>query len=59
MMKTNYEKCGIDFLKQKRFPAKDKGKYNTPTNNIVMISIKEFEDVQINHTIIKHNTEIM
>ena len=59
MMKTNYEKCGIDFLKQKRFPAKDKGKYNTPTNNIVMISIKEFEDVQINHTLVKHNTEIM
>jgi hypothetical protein len=59
MMKTNYETCGIEFLKQKRFPAKDKGKYNTPTNNIVMISIKEFEDVQINHTIIKHNTEIM
>jgi hypothetical protein len=59
MMKTNYETCGIEFLKQKRFPAKDKGKYNTPTNNIVMISVKEFEDVQINHTLIKHNTEIM
>ena len=59
MMKTNYEKCGIDFLEQKRFPTKEKGKYNTPTKNIVMISIKEFEDIKINHTIIKHNTEIM
>jgi len=59
MMKTNYKKCDIDFLEQKRFPTKEKGKYNTPTKNIVMISIQEFEDIQINHTIIKHNTEIM
>ena len=59
MMKTNYKKCDIDFLEQKRFPTKEKGKYNTPTKNIVMISIKEFEDIKINHTIIKHNTEIM
>ena len=48
----------IDFLKQKRFPAKDKGKYNTPTNNIVPNAAAN-DDVQINHTIIKHNTEIM
>jgi len=31
MMKTTYKKCEIEFLDQKRFPAKDKGKYNTPT----------------------------
>ena len=59
MMKTNYKKCDIDFLEQKRFPTKEKGKYNTPTKNIVMISIEGFEDVEINHTKIKHNTEIM
>jgi hypothetical protein len=59
MMKTNYKKCDIDFLEQKRFPTKEKGKYNTPTKNIVMISIKEFEDIKINHTLVEHNTEIM
>ena len=59
MMKTNYKKCDIQFLEQKRFPTKEKGKYNTPTKNIVMISIEEFEDIEINHTKIKHNTEIM
>ena len=59
MMKTNYKKCDIQFLEQKRYPTKEKGKYNTPTKNIVMISIEEFEDIEINHTKIKHNTEIM
>tara|TARA_R100001129_G_scaffold108969_1_gene74801 strand:+ start:82 stop:1713 length:1632 start_codon:yes stop_codon:yes gene_type:complete len=59
MMKTNYKKCDIQFLEQKRFPSKEKGKYNTPTKNIVMISIDEFEDIKINHTKIKHKTEIM
>ena len=49
----------IQFLEQKRYPTKEKGKYNTPTKNIVMISIEEFEDIEINHTKIKHNTEIM
>ena len=59
MMKTTYQKCEIEFLDQKRFPAKDKGKYNTPTKNIVKISIKEFENVPIHHTNIKHKTEIL
>ena len=59
MMKVNYKKCNIEFLEQKRFPTKEKGKYNTPTKNVVAISIEEFEDIQINHTKIKHNTEIM
>ena len=58
-MKTNYKKCGLEFLEQKRFPTKEKGKYNTPTKNIVSVSVEEFEDIKINHTIIKHNTEIM
>ncbi len=59
MMKVNYKKCDIQFLEQKRYPTKEKGKYNTPTKNIVAIDIKEFEDIVINHTKIKHNTEIM
>ena len=59
MMEVNYRKCDIKFLEQKRYPTKEKGKYNTPTKNIVMISIEEFEDIEINHTKIKHNTEIM
>ena len=52
-----------DFLDQKRFPTKEKGKYNTPTKNVrknlVSINIEQFEDVKINHTKLKHNTEIM
>ena len=59
MMKVNYKKCDIQFLEQKRFPTKEKGKYNTPTKNIVMIDVSEFEDIVINHTKLKHNTEIM
>ena len=59
MMKDTYKDCGIEFLDQKRFPTKDKGKYNTPTKNIVKISIKEFENVPIHHTNIKHKTEIL
>jgi hypothetical protein len=59
MMGASYEKCGIEFLEQKRFPTKEKGKYNTPTKNVVKISVNDFEDIKINHTIIKHNTEIM
>ena len=59
MMKVNYKKCNIEFLEQKRFPTKERGKYNTPTKNVVAISIEEFEDIQINHTKINHNTEIM
>ena len=58
MMKT-YKDCKIEFMKQKRFPTKDKGKHNTPTKNIVKISVKEFEDVPIHHTQIKHKTEIL
>ena len=59
MMKSNYKQCDIQFLEQKRYPTKEKGKYNTPTKNIVMIDIAEFKDIVINHTKIKHNTEIM
>jgi hypothetical protein len=59
MMKKTYKKCDIEFLDQKRYPAKEKGKYNTSTKNIVMINIEEFEELPINHTILKHNTEIM
>jgi len=59
MMKNNYKECGLEFIEQKRFPTKEKGKYNTPTKNVISVSIKEFEDVKINHTKIKHITEIM
>ena len=58
MMKT-YEKCEIEFVDQKRFPSKEEGKYNTPTKNVVKISIKEFENVPIHHTKTKHKTEIL
>jgi hypothetical protein len=59
MMEATYKKCEIEFLDQKRFPTKDKGKYNTPTKNIVKISIKEFENVPIHHTKLQHNKEII
>ncbi len=58
MMKT-YEKCEIEFVDQKRFPSKEEGKYNTPTKNVVKISIKDFENVPIHHTETKHRTEIL
>ena len=37
----------------------EEGTYNTPTKNIVKISVKEFENVPIHHTQIKHKTEII
>ena len=59
MMKNTYKDCDIEFLEQKRFPTQEKGKDNTPTKHIVKISIKEFENVPIHHTQIKHKTEIL
>lgn len=59
LMEKNYKDCEIKFIEQKRFPSKEKGKHNTPTKNIVSISIKKFEEIIIKHTRIKHNTEIM
>ena len=59
MMEGTYKDCGIEFLEEKRFPSKEEGKYNTPTKNIVKISIKEFENVPIHHTKLKHKTEIL
>ncbi len=53
------KECGIEFLDQKRFPSKVKGKYNTPTKNVVKISIKEFENVPILHTKLKHQKDII
>jgi len=58
-MRKTYKECDIQFLDQKRFPTKEKGKYNTPTKNVVMISIKDFEEVPIHHTTLKHNTDII
>jgi hypothetical protein len=59
MMKKTYKDCGIEFVDQKRFPRKEEGRDNTPTKNIVKISIKEFENVPIHHTQLKHKTEIL
>ena len=59
MMEVTYEKCGIEFMEQKRFPSNTKGKYNTPTKNIVKISIKDFENVPIYHTRLKHQKDII
>ena len=60
MMVKTYEKCEIEFMEGKRFPKnKDQPKSNTPTKNVVKISIKEFENVPIHHTQIKHKTEIL
>ena len=59
MMVKTYEKCEIEFMEGKRFPKKDQLKSNTPTKNVVKISIKEFENVPIHHTQIKHKTDIL
>jgi hypothetical protein len=60
MMVKTYKDCGIEFMEGKRFPKKkDQPKSNTPTKNVVKISIKEFENVPIHHTKTKHKTEIL
>ena len=59
MMEVTYEKCEIQFLEQKRYPTKEQGKYNSPTKNVVMINIEQFEHVPIIHTKLEHKTEIM
>jgi len=59
MMIKTYKDCEIEFLEEKRFPSKEEGKYNTPTKNIVKISVKEFENVPIHHTLTEHKTDIL
>ena len=59
MMKKTYKDCEIKFLESKRFPRKEEGTDNTPTKNVVKISIEEFENVPIHHTQLKHKTEIL
>jgi len=59
MMESIYKSCDVQFLDQKRFPTKEKGKYTASVKNVVQINIKDFEEVPIHHTKIKHNTEIM
>ncbi len=58
-MQVIYKDCEIEFLEQKRFPSKESGKYNSSTKNIIQINVKEFEEVPIHHSQIKHKTEIM
>ncbi len=59
IMQHTYRECEIQFLEQKRFPTKEKGKHNSSTKNVVQINIKSFEEVPIHHTTVKHKTEIM
>ena len=59
IMEHTYRECEIEFLEQKRFPTKEKGKHNSSTKNVVKIHIKSFEEVPIHHTKTKHRTEIM
>jgi hypothetical protein len=59
MMLKIYKDCEIDFLDQKRFPTKEKGKHNSPTKNVVMISIKQFEKIKIYHKVTEHKKDIL
>jgi hypothetical protein len=59
MMESIYKSCDVQFLDQKRFPTKEKGKYTASVKNVVQINIKDFEEVPIHHTKIQHKTEIM
>ena len=59
IMEHTYRECEIEFLEQKRFPTKEKGKHNSSTKNVVKIHIKSFEEVPIYHEKTKHKTEIM
>ena len=58
-MEHTYRECEIQFLEQKRFPTKEKGKHNSSTKNVVRINLKSFEEVPIYHEKTKHKTEIM
>ena len=59
IMEHMYRECELQFLDQKRFPTKEKGKHNSSTKNVVKINLKSFEEVPIYHTKTKHKTEIM
>jgi hypothetical protein len=59
MMKKTYQDCEIDFLDQKRFPTKEKGIHSSPTKNVVMISTKKFEKIQIYHKLTEHKKDIL
>jgi len=59
IMEHTYRECEIQFLEQKRFPTKEKGKHNSSTKNVVQINIKSFEEAPIYHKKLKHKTEIM
>ena len=59
IMEHTYRECEIQFLEQKRFPSEKQGKYHASVKNVVQINIKDFEEVPIHHTNIKHKTEIM
>ena len=59
MMLKIYKDCEIDFLDQKRFPTKEKGKHNSPTKNVVMIAIKKFDKIQIFHKLTEHKKDIL
>ena len=59
IMEHMYRECELQFLDQKRFPTKEKGKHNSSTKNVVKINLKSFEEVPIYHTTTKHKTEIM
>ena len=59
MMQVTYESCEIEFLEQKRFPSKEKNKYNSSVKNVIQINRKSFEEVPIHHTPIKHKTDII
>jgi hypothetical protein len=59
MMQITYESCEIEFLEQKRFPSKEKNKYNSSVKNVIQINRKSFEEVPIHHTLTKHKTDII
>ena len=54
-----YKDCEIDFLDQKRFPTKEKGRHNSPTKNVVVIAIKKFDKIQIFHKLTEHKKDIL
>ena len=59
MMLKIYKDCDIDFLDQKRFPTTQKGKHNSPTKNVVMISVQKFDRIKIYHKVTEHKKDIL
>ena len=55
---VKYKDCDIDFL-DKKVSNNTEGKHNSPTKNIVMISVQKFDRIKIYHKVTEHKKDIL